>query len=77
MATNNNKRQRVVQRMVQLVSRSDNEWQPVVILANFPFFRIREGPSTKHLKENSLNLAEDLEEELLNCEQKQAPKKEY
>ena len=49
----------------------------MVISANFPFFRIREGPSTKHPKANSLNLAEDLEEELLNCEQKQAPKKEY
>ena len=67
----------MVQRMVQLVSRSDNEWQPVIISANFPFFRIREGPSTKHPKANFLNLAEELEEELLNCEQKQAPKKEY
>ena len=77
MGTNNNKRQRVVQRMVQLVSRSDNEWQPVIISANSPFFRIRERPSTKHPKANFLNLAEELEEELWNCEQKQAPKKEY
>ena len=77
MATNNNKRQRVVKQMVQLVSSSDNEWQPVIILANFPFFRIRERPSTKHPKASFLNLAEELEEELLNCEQKQAPKKEY
>ena len=46
---------------------SDKEWQTVVISANFPFFlRIREEPSTKHPKETSLNLEEDLEEELLN-----------
>ena len=45
---------------------SDNEQQPVVISANFPFLRVREEPTTKHPKENSLNLKEDLEEELLN-----------
>ena len=38
----------------------------MVISANFPFFRIREEPTTKHPKVNSLNLKEDLEEELLN-----------
>ena len=39
---------------------SDNEWQQVTILANFPFFQIREKPTTKHPKENSLNFEEDL-----------------
>ena len=29
---------------------SDNEWQQVVILANFPLFRIREEPTTMHPK---------------------------
>ena len=43
-----------------------SEWQTVVILVNFSFFWIREEPTTKHPKEKSLNLAEDLEEELLN-----------
>ena len=71
----------------QQITTKDNEWynkwynqyqgQPVAILANFPFFRIRERPSTKHPKANFLNFAEELEEELLNCEQKQVPKKEY
>ena len=48
-----------------------------MILANFTFLRIREEPTTEQPQENSLNLEEDLEEELLNEEQKQAPKKEY
>ena len=41
---------------------SDNEWQQVTIVANFSFFffQIREEPTTKHSKENSLNLEEDL-----------------
>ena len=54
--------QRVVQRMVQRVTTSNKQWQPVVISANFPFLRVREEPTTKHPKENSLNLKEDLEE---------------
>ena len=29
---------------------NDNEWQRVVILANFPLFLIREEPTTKHPK---------------------------
>ena len=40
---------------------SDNErpfWRPLILL----FFRIRGGSTTKHPKENSLNLKEDLEE---------------
>ena len=45
--------------MVQRVTTSDNEWQPVVISA-------KEEPTTRHLKVNSLNLEEDLEEKLLN-----------
>ena len=43
-----------------------NEWQPVVISANFTFFRIRKEPTTNHPKENFLNLEEDFEEKLLN-----------
>ena len=39
---------------------SDNEWQRVTISTNFSFFQIREEPTTKHPKENSLNLEEDL-----------------
>ena len=50
----------------QRVTTNDNELQPVVISANFTFFRIRVEPTTKYPKENSLNLEEDLEEELLN-----------
>ena len=37
---------------------SNNE--QVTISAIFPFFQIREKPITKHPKENSLNLEEDL-----------------
>ena len=39
MATNNNKWQREVKRMVQRVAKCDKEWIPVVISANFPFFK--------------------------------------
>ena len=45
---------------------SDSKWQRVVISANFPFFQIREAPTTNHPKENPLNLVEKLEEKLLN-----------
>ena len=44
---------------------SDSKWQRVVILSNFPFFQIREEPTTKRSKEDSLNFEEDLEEGLL------------
>ena len=37
-----------------------NEWQQGTISANFSFFQIREENTTKHPKENSLNLEEDL-----------------
>ena len=56
MITSDNECQRVVQQMIT----SDNEWQRVAIPANFSFFQIREEPTTKHPKENSLNLEEDL-----------------
>ena len=39
---------------------SDNEFQRVTISANFSFFQIRGEPTSKHPKENSLNLEEDL-----------------
>ena len=46
--------------MTTSVTTSGNEWQPVTIWASFSFFQIREEPTTKHRKENSLNLEEDL-----------------
>ena len=49
----------------QQMTASDSEWQQVVILANFPFFWIREEPTTMHPKKHSLNIEEDLEERLL------------
>ena len=66
--------QRVVQRVTASDTTSDyewkqvkmsdsewyNEWQRVTISANFSFFQIREEPTTKHPKENSLNIEEDL-----------------
>ena len=62
------------QRLVLRVTTSDNEWynewqrlttidiewQRVTISANFSFFQIREEPTTKHPKENSLNIEKDL-----------------
>ena len=39
---------------------SDNECQRVTIPTNFSFFQIKEEPTTKHPKENFLNLEEDL-----------------
>ena len=59
------------------VTSNDNEWPEVVISAKFPCFRIREQLTTKHLKENILNLEEDLAEGLLNWEEEQCPKKKY
>ena len=54
----------------QRMTKSDNEWQRVVISANFPFSWIKEEPkqerNTKQSKGNSVNLAEDFEEGLLN-----------
>ena len=56
---------------------NDNEWQRVAISANSSFFRIREESITKHPKEISLNLKEDLEVKRDIEEQKVAPKKKY
>ena len=44
------------------VTTNDNEWQRVAISANSSFFQIREESTTKHPKENFLNIKEDLEE---------------
>ena len=41
---------------------SDNDWQRVVISANFAFFWISEKPVTKHPKEDFLHLEEKIEE---------------
>ena len=43
-----------------------SKWQQVVISANSPFYPTREKPTTKHPKDNSLDLEEDLEEGLFN-----------
>ena len=63
----------------QRVTTNDNESQRMAFKAIFFFFffRIREEPITKHPKEKSLNLEEDLDKGLLNFEQKQAPEKKY
>ena len=54
------------QRVVQRVTPNDSEWQRMVqrvaISANSAFCRIREESTTKHPKENPLNLKGDLEE---------------
>ena len=64
MTTNDNEWYNEWQRVVQWVKTSDNEWynewQRVTILPNFSFSQIREEPTTKHTKENSLNLEEGL-----------------
>ena len=56
VTTHDNEWQRVVQRMTT----SDNEWQRVTISANFSFFQLRQEPTNKHPKENSLNIEEAL-----------------
>ena len=70
MTTSDNEWHRVVQRVTtsdnewykewQWVTRNDKEWQRVTISANISFFQIREEATTKHPKENSLNIEEDL-----------------
>ena len=63
MTTSDNKWQRVTTSdkewhwVVQRVTTNDNEWPFRLI---FLFFQIREEPTTKHSRENSLNLEEDL-----------------
>ena len=42
------------------VTTNDNEWQRGIISAIFFFFQIREEATTKHPKENSLNIEEEL-----------------
>ena len=63
VTTNGNEWYNEWKQVPQQVTMSDNEWQRVVIAANFSFFRIREEPTTKHPKENSLNLEETLKNE--------------
>ena len=70
MTTSDNEWQRWVQRVTtsgttsdkewQRMTMSDKEWQRGTISANFSFFQIREEPTTKHPKDNSLNIVEDL-----------------
>ena len=62
----------VVEGVTAIGTTKVNNWEGIVISANFPFFRIRKEPSTKeepetkHSEENSWNLEEDLEEGLFN-----------
>ena len=63
---------------------SDSEWQRVTMndnelsfQLNFPFFRLKEKPTNKYSKENSLSVEEVLEERLLNWELKKVPQKKY
>ena len=69
MATSNNEWQRV--------PTSDNEWynewQRVTISANFSFFEIREEPTTKHPKKNSLNIEEDIWRRLIELRAEESP----
>ena len=51
------------QLVVQQVTTGDND---LSFQLTFLFFRIREEPTTKHPKETSLNLEEDLQKRLLN-----------
>ena len=48
------------QRVTTSGTTNDNEWQRVTISASFSFFEIREEATTKHPKENSLNIEKDL-----------------
>ena len=58
---------RVIQRVTksdnEWLTASDNEWSFQLILL---FFGIIEEPNIKHFKENSLKLAEDLEDGILD-----------
>ena len=55
------------QRMTASGTTCDNQWQRVAISAKFYFFRIREEPTTKHMKENlKRTLKRTLKKDLLN-----------
>ena len=67
MTTSNNEWYNEWQRMVQRMTMSDNKWQRVATSSNewsfrliLVFFQIKEVATTKHPKENSLNIEEDL-----------------
>ena len=61
VTTSDNEWQRVIQRATTSGTTSDNEWQRVTTSDHFGcFFQIREKATTKHLKQNSLNIEEDL-----------------
>ena len=55
------------------VRTSDNEWQRATISANFTFPQIKEEFNTKHPKENSLNLEEDLWRRLIELRAETSP----
>ena len=52
---------------------SDKQWQRFTIPANFSFYQKKRNSTTKHAMENPLNI----EQNLLNEEQKEASKKKY
>ena len=61
------------QRVLQRQTMSDKQWQRFTIPANFSFYQKKRNSSTKHAMENPLNI----EQNLLNEEQKEASKKKY
>ena len=61
------------QRVTTSGTTNDNEWQRVTISANFSFFQIRQEPTTKHSKENSLNIEEDLWRRLIKLRAETIP----
>ena len=72
--TSDNKWYKEWKRVVQWVATNDNESSFRLI---FLFLRIIEEPTTKNSKKNFLNFEEDLEEDLIDWEQKQPSKKKY
>ena len=48
--------------MAHRVTTNDKKWKRVAISANSSFYQMREESTTKHPKENPLNLKEGLEE---------------
>ena len=57
----------------QQVTTNDNDWQRVSMSANSSFFQIREEPTTKHPKENPLNIEENLWRRLIELRAETSP----
>ena len=72
VTTNGNKWYNEWQRVTTSGTTNDNEWQRVTI----SFFQIREEATTKHPKENSLNIEEDLWRGPIELRAERSPKEE-